>query len=58
MWSENPREDVCIDVTAISNGFKVLDWIQMVQHIVQWWALVNTALNLRLPLKERNFLTL
>jgi hypothetical protein len=30
-------------------GWDVVDWIDMAQDRDQWWALVNTVLNLRVP---------
>jgi hypothetical protein len=41
-WKDNTK----MDLKEI--GCEVLDWIQLTQHYrVQWWALVNAALNLR-----------
>jgi hypothetical protein len=33
------------------------DWIHLAQDRGQWRALVNTVMNLQLPLQEGNFLT-
>jgi hypothetical protein len=35
----------------------VVDWIHLVQNRDQWQAVVNTVLNLRVPLKAGNFST-
>jgi hypothetical protein len=38
-------------------GWKSVYWIHLVLDRDQWQAVVNTAMNLRVPLKARNFLT-
>jgi len=38
-------------------GWEGLDWMQLAQDRDQWWALVNTVMNLRVPWKPENFLT-
>jgi len=30
-------------------GIDGANWIQLVQNRVQWWAFVNTVMNLRVP---------
>jgi hypothetical protein len=30
-------------------GWDVIDWIDLTQDSDQWWALVNTVINLRVP---------
>jgi hypothetical protein len=35
---------------------KVVDWIHMDQDRDQWWVLVNSVMNLRVPLKGGEFL--
>jgi len=30
-------------------GLKVVDWIHLAQNRDLWWAVVNTAINLRVP---------
>jgi hypothetical protein len=42
-WVDNIK----MDLREI--GWEDLDWIDMVQYRDQWRALVNTALNLRVP---------
>jgi hypothetical protein len=34
-----------------------VDWILLAQCKDQWWAVVNTVMNLRVPQKVENFLT-
>jgi hypothetical protein len=36
-----------LDLTEI--GIDVANWIQLAQDRVQWWACVNTVMNLRVP---------
>jgi len=38
-------------------GWEGMDWIHLTQDRDQWWALVNTAMNLGVPEKAVNFLT-
>jgi hypothetical protein len=35
--------------------FSHVDWIHIAQDTVQWWALVNMALNLQVPSEEFSF---
>jgi len=35
-----------------------MDWIYLAQFKVQCWALVKTVMNVRVPYKARNFLTI
>jgi hypothetical protein len=39
----NHKEDVSTD------GNIILEWIHLAQERDQWWALVNTVMNLRVP---------
>jgi hypothetical protein len=39
------EDDIRMDVREIGKGG--MDWIQLVQNRVQWRALVNTVMNLR-----------
>jgi hypothetical protein len=38
-------------------GWEGVDWIHLAQDRNQWWALVNTVMNLPFPQKMGNFLT-
>jgi hypothetical protein len=38
-------------------GGEVVDCIHLTQDRVQWWAVVNTVMNLRIPQKAGNVLT-
>jgi hypothetical protein len=42
-WEDNIK----MDVREI--GIDGANWIQMAQDMVQWWACVNTVINLRVP---------
>jgi hypothetical protein len=42
-WEDNIK----MDLREI--GIDVANWIQLVQHRVQWRAFVNTVMNLRVP---------
>jgi hypothetical protein len=42
-WEDNIK----IDLGEI--GIDTANWIRLVQHRVQWWAFVNTVMNLRVP---------
>jgi len=48
-------------VLFISNlycfGWKGVDWLYLSQDRDQWWALLNTFMNLWIPYKVGNFLT-
>jgi len=44
-----------MDLKAI--GWEGVDWIHLAQDRDQWRAVVNTLMNLRVPLKAGNFLT-
>jgi hypothetical protein len=35
-------------------GWKGMDWIHLAQDRDRWWALVNTVMNLQVPLKAGN----
>jgi hypothetical protein len=43
MWEDNIRMDLR-DI-----GWGGMDWIRLAQDRDQWWGLVNTIMNLRLP---------
>jgi hypothetical protein len=38
-------------------GWEGVDWMHVAQDRDQWRAIANTIMNLRVPLKARNFLT-
>jgi hypothetical protein len=38
-------------------GWEGVDWMHLVHDSDQWWALVNTVINLQVPLKAGHFLT-
>jgi hypothetical protein len=42
-WMDNIK----IDLREI--GRDGMDWVDLAQHRDQWWALVNTVINLRVP---------
>jgi hypothetical protein len=42
-WDDNIK----LDLREI--GIDVADWIRLAQVRVQWWAFVNTVMNLRVP---------
>jgi hypothetical protein len=48
---ERPRhrreDNIKMDLREI--GIDGANWIQLVQDRVQWWAFVNTVMNLRVP---------
>jgi hypothetical protein len=41
----------------IEIGWGGVDWIDLVQDRDQWWALVNTVMNLRVPKNAGKFLS-
>jgi hypothetical protein len=45
-WKDNSN----MDLKTI--GYEVADWIHMAQDRDQWWALVNTIINLQLASSE------
>jgi hypothetical protein len=38
-------------------GYEGVDWTYVAQDRVQWQVILNTAMNLRVPLREGNSLT-
>jgi hypothetical protein len=50
-WEDNIK----MDIKEI--GWEYVDWIHLAQDRDRWRALVNTVMNLRVPLKAGNFLT-
>jgi hypothetical protein len=38
-------------------GCEHVDWINLAQDRIEWWALVKTIMNLRFPQKSGNLLT-
>jgi hypothetical protein len=49
------EDKVKLDLREIVYGG--MDWIHLVQDGDQWRALVNTAMNVRVPLSVKNFLS-
>jgi hypothetical protein len=49
-WEDNIRMDI------MERVWEDVDWIHMAQDMNQWRAVVNTLMNLLVPLKARNFL--
>jgi hypothetical protein len=47
--SEDLGMDRRLMLKSYRNRFKRVEWINMAQDGVQWEALVNTAMNLRIP---------
>jgi hypothetical protein len=56
---ERPRrrweDNIKMDLREI--GFGDVDWIHLARDRYTWRALVNTVMNLRIPLNAGNFLT-
>jgi hypothetical protein len=53
--------DLDVDEDTIKNdlkgtGWEVVDWINLALDRIQWRAVVNTVINLRIPLKADIFL--
>jgi hypothetical protein len=42
-WMDNNKVDLRV------TGWDGVDWIDLVQHRDQWWAIVDTMMNLRDP---------
>jgi hypothetical protein len=51
-WENN---NIRMDVKE--TGWEGVNWILVAQDRGQWWALMNTVINLRVPYKAGNFLT-
>jgi hypothetical protein len=45
-----------MDIRELSS--EGVNWIHLTQDIVQWWAVMNTVMNIWVPLKVGNFLTI
>jgi hypothetical protein len=52
VWEDNIK----MDLREI--GWECLDWMHLAQDRDQWRSLVNTVMNLRVPQKAGNFLTI
>jgi hypothetical protein len=56
-WLENLKErdhleDLRVDSMRMGLGeigWESVEWIHLVHNMDQWWALVNTVMNLRVP---------
>jgi hypothetical protein len=42
-WGDNIRMDLK------ETGWEVTDWMHLAQDTDQWWTVVNTVMNLRVP---------
>jgi hypothetical protein len=51
----NRLEDIRMDLRE--RGLEGVDWIHLAHDRDQWRALFNTTMNVRVPLKEGNYLT-
>jgi hypothetical protein len=47
-WEDNIRMDLR------QKGWEDVDWIHLVHDMEQWWALLNTVMEFRIPLKAGN----
>jgi hypothetical protein len=47
------KDDIQIHLRGIT--FEVVDWSHVFQDRVQWRAVLNTEMNLRIPLRARSF---
>jgi hypothetical protein len=45
---ENIKVDLK-EIMCVGGGGRGLDWIHLIQVGFQWWALVNTVMNLQVP---------
>jgi hypothetical protein len=48
------RDNIRVDLREI--GWESLNWIHLAQDRGQWWAVVNTEMNLLIPQKAGEFL--
>jgi hypothetical protein len=51
------RWENIIRVGLMEIWWEVVDSMHLAQDRDQWWALMNTVMNLQVPKQERNFLT-
>jgi hypothetical protein len=51
-YGEDNSEDL-----GVYRKWKGVDWMHLAQYREQWWAVVNTVMNSRVPLKTGNLLT-
>jgi hypothetical protein len=48
---------IILELFLGKGGWEGVDWIHLTLDRDQWWALVNTVMNLRVAYKSANFLT-
>jgi hypothetical protein len=48
-------DDIRMDLREV--GWEGVDWMHLAQNRDQWWAVVDTVMKLRVPLKEGKFST-
>jgi hypothetical protein len=48
------EDNIKMDLQEVE--YESMDWIDVAQDRDRWWALVNVAMNLRVPLNAGNFL--
>jgi hypothetical protein len=51
-WEDN----ISMDLKEVE--WEVVDWMLLALDRDQWWAVVNTVMNFRVPQNEGNFLTI
>jgi hypothetical protein len=54
LWKSRLRWEANIKMELNKIGYDVIDWILRSYDRVQWWAVANTAMYLRVPYKTNN----